>query len=169
MSGRSFTQEAVFAPATVRCLRTTLTAPGDTEWGVNEIRLYADGPDAAGTLQAELATDVLGTTRGDAATGLLGSGDRFGFRRVQFGAGADRMTVRVAAPGRGVTGALQVRLDSPKGRIVGVLPVQATGGADTWQEQSAKLPHTVTGSHDVYVVAAGGARTAAVDWLTFGR
>ncbi|MCX4768476.1 carbohydrate-binding protein [Streptomyces sp. NBC_01260] len=133
------------------------------------MRLYADGPDAAGTLQAELATDVLGTTRGDAATGLLGSGDRFGFRRVQFGAGADRMTVRVAAPGRGVTGALQVRLDSPKGRIVGVLPVQATGGADTWQEQSAKLPHTVTGSHDVYVVAAGGARTAAVDWLTFGR
>lgn len=169
VSGRSFTQEAVFPTDTVRYLRITLTAPGDTEWGVNEIRLYADGPDAAGTLQAELATDILGTTRGDAATGLMGSGDRFGFRKVRFGAGADRMTLRVAAPGRGATGLLQVRLDSPKGRIVGVLPVRATGGADTWQEQSAKLLHTVTGAHDVYVVAAAGPRTAAVDWLTFGR
>ncbi|MFJ2089263.1 carbohydrate-binding protein [Streptomyces sp. NPDC087901] len=90
-------------------------------------------------------------------------------RGVQFGAGADRLTARVAAPGRGATGALQVRLDSPKGRIVGVLPVRATGGAGTWQEQSVKLLHTVTGAHDVYVVAAGGAKTAAIDWLTFRK
>ncbi|MFE9819240.1 carbohydrate-binding protein [Streptomyces sp. NPDC005773] len=169
VSGRSFTQEAVFAPETVRCLRITLTAPGDTGWAVNEIRLYADGPDAATTLQAEQATDVKGVTRGNAATGLLGSGDRLGFRQVRFSAGADRITVRVAAPGRGATGVLQVRLDSPKGRVVGVLPVRATGGADTWQEQSATLPHTVTGAHDVYLVAAGGEETAAVDWLTFRK
>lgn len=74
-------------------LRITLTAPGDTEWAVNEIRLYADGSDAAATLQAEQAT----------------------------------------------------------------------------QEPSAKLLHTVTGAHDVYLVAAGGERTAAVDWLTFRK
>ncbi|WP_328897473.1 carbohydrate-binding protein [Streptomyces sp. NBC_00236] len=47
--------------------------------------------------------------------------------------------------------------------------MRATGGADTWQEQSAKLPHTVTGAHDVYLVAAGGEKTAAVDWLTFRK
>lgn len=134
---------------------------------MNEIRLYADGPDVAATLQAEQTTDIEGVTRGDAATGLMGSGDRLGFRQVRFGAGANRMTVRVVAPGRAVTGVLQVRLDSLKGRIVGLLPVRSTGGADTWKEQSVKLLHTVTGAHDVYLVAAGGEKTAAVDWLTF--
>ncbi|MFF2329491.1 MULTISPECIES: carbohydrate-binding protein [unclassified Streptomyces] len=169
VAGRSFTQEAVFAPATVRYLRITLTAPGDTAWAVNEVRLYADGPDAATTLQAEQATDVKGVERGEAATGVLGSGDRFGFRKVQFGAGADRLTARLAAAGNGRTGVLQLRLDSPKGPLVGVLPVKATGGPDAWQEQSVKLLRTVTGSHDIHLVAAGGSEVAAVDWLTFRK
>ncbi|MEU6018748.1 carbohydrate-binding protein [Streptomyces sp. NPDC047515] len=169
VGGRSFTQEAVFAPVTVRYLRITLTAPGDTEWAVNEIRLYADGPDAAATLQAEQATDVKGVTRGDAATGVLGSGERFGFRGVRFGAGADRLTARVAAAGNSRTGVLQVRLDSPASPLVGVLPVRSTGGFDTWREQSVKLLRTVTGTHDVHFVAAGGSTIAAVDWLTFRK
>ncbi|SCF70915.1 hypothetical protein [Streptomyces sp. Ncost-T10-10d] len=38
-----------------------------------------------------------------------------------------------------------------------------------WQEQSVKLPHTVTGTHDVHLVAAGGSEVAAVDGLTFRK
>ncbi|MEV0746429.1 hypothetical protein OG778_31610 [Streptomyces sp. NBC_00184] len=112
-------RNGVFAPETVRCLRITLTAPGDTVWAVNEIRLYGGGPGAAATLRAEQAGDIRGVTRGDATTGFLGSVDRFGFREIRFGAGADRTAVRVAAARRGMTGVLQVRLGSPKGRIVG--------------------------------------------------
>lgn len=138
-------------------------------WAVNEIRLYADGPGAAATLRAEQAGDIRGVTRGDATMGFLGSVDRFGFREIRFGAGADRTAVRVAAASRGMAGVLQVRLGSPKGRIVGVLPVRCTGGADTWREQSAKLPHPVTGSREAHAVAAGGERTAAVGRLTFRK
>ncbi|MEU9948769.1 carbohydrate-binding protein [Streptomyces sp. NPDC047939] len=109
------------------------------------------------------------TARANGAPATRGSDDRFGFREIRFGAGADRTTVRVAAASRGVTGVLQVRLGSPKGRIVGVLPVRSTGGADAWREQPAKLPHPVTGSHDAHAVAAGGERTAAVGRLTFRK
>ncbi|MFJ1546325.1 carbohydrate-binding protein [Streptomyces sp. NPDC088246] len=83
--------------------------------------------------------------------------------------GTDRLTARLAAAGDGHIGVLHVRLDSPAGPLVGVLPVRSTGGFDTWQEQSVKLLRTVTGTHDVHLVAAGTSKVAAVDWLTFRK
>ncbi|WP_106436328.1 carbohydrate-binding protein [Streptomyces bingchenggensis] len=169
VGGRSFTQDAVFEQRTARYLRVELTAPGEVPWAVNEIRLYADGPDAAATLQAEQATSVRGAERGDAATGVLGSGDRIGFRGVRFGAGADRLTVRLASAGCGRGCSLQLRLDAPDGRVAATLPVPDTGSTDTWEERSVALPRTVAGTHDVYLVATGGPRVAAIDWLTLRR
>ncbi|WP_245606502.1 carbohydrate-binding protein [Streptomyces himastatinicus] len=167
VAGRSFTQDAVFGKRTARYLRIELTAAGDVPWAVNEVRLYADGPDAAGTLQAERAQVVRGGERGDAATGVLGSGGLVGFRQVSFGADApDRLTVRMASAGCGSGCALQLRLDDPKGRVVATLPVRDTGGADQWQERSVRLARAVTGTHDVYLVASGARKVAAVDWLT---
>ncbi|MFE4331780.1 carbohydrate-binding protein [Streptomyces sp. NPDC056831] len=80
--------------------------------------------------------------------------------------GTDRLTARLAAAGDGHTGVLHVRLDSPAGPLVGVLPVRSTGGFDTLQEQSVKLLRTVTGTHDVHLVAAGASKVATVDWLS---
>ncbi|MFD4947022.1 carbohydrate-binding protein [Streptomyces sp. NPDC058409] len=53
--------------------------------------------------------------------------------------------------------------------LVGVLPVRSTGGSDTWQEQSVKLLRTVTGTHDVHLVVAGGSKAVAVDRLTLRK
>ncbi|MFE7402919.1 carbohydrate-binding protein [Streptomyces sp. NPDC057557] len=100
-----------------------------------------------------------------------------GFRigDVEYGAEpAGRRLVRQRRPAsrrpETVTpGCSTCRLDGPAGPLVGVLPVRSTGGFGTWQEQSVKLPHTVTGTHDVHLVVAGGAEVAAVDWLTFRR
>jgi Carbohydrate binding module (family 6) len=47
-----------------------------------------------------------------------------------------------------------------------VLPVQPTGPAGTWAERTARLTAPVSGTHDVYLVAAGGHQVAAVDWWT---
>ncbi|MBA6440378.1 carbohydrate-binding protein [Streptomyces sp. GMR22] len=165
VSGRSFTQDAVFEQRTARYLRIELTRPGENPWAVNEIRLYADGPDAAATLQAERAEVVRGVERGEAATSVLGTGDAIGFRGVRFGAGADTLTVRLASGGCGDC-ALRLRLDSPEGPVAATLPVRGTGGTDEWRERSVRLARTVTGSHDVYLVGTGGHRVAAVDWLT---
>ncbi|GAA3795336.1 discoidin domain-containing protein [Streptomyces phyllanthi] len=161
VSGRSFTQDAVFPrQTTARYLRITLTASGPVPWVVNDLRLYGDGPDAATTLQAEQATVVRGVRRGTAATGVLGSGDRVGFRKVHVGGG--RLTVRSASScARGCS--LQLRLDAPDGPLLGVVPVRGDGD---WREQSVDLKREVTGTRDLYLVAEGGRRVAAVDWLT---
>ncbi|MFD8456200.1 hypothetical protein [Streptomyces antimycoticus] len=44
--------------------------------------------------------------------------------------------------------------------------MRGAGGTDSWRKLSVRLPRTVTGSHDVSLVATGGHRVAAVDWLT---
>ncbi|GGZ63923.1 discoidin domain-containing protein [Streptomyces bluensis] len=163
VSGRSFTQDAVFPrQTTARYLRITLTASGPVPWVVNDLRLYGDAPDSATTLQAERATVVRGVRRGTAATGVLGSGDWLGFREVNLA--GDRLTVRAASP-CARTCSLHLRLDAPDGPLLGVVPVRG-GGDGKWQEQSVRLKREVTGSHDLYLVAEGGRRVAALDWLT---
>ncbi|UXX91257.1 carbohydrate-binding protein [Streptomyces sp. AD2-2] len=140
-------------------MRITLTTGGPTPWVVNDIRLYGDGPDATSTLQAEQATEVRGAVRGTAADSLRG-GDRARFRQANLS--GEHLTLRLApACDRGCS--LQLRLDKPDGRVVAVIPLKGTGG---WQERSVALRHTVTGSHDLYVVAAGTGPVAQLDWLT---
>ncbi|MFI5824965.1 discoidin domain-containing protein [Streptomyces rishiriensis] len=161
VSGRSFTQDAVLPrQTTARYLRLTLTASGPAPWVVNDIRLYGNGPDTASTLQAEQATTVRGTERGTAATGVLDSGDRLGFRSANVR--GRRLTVRLAPACAGGC-SLQVRLDAADGPVAAVVPVTGTGG---WQEQSVTLRREITGTHDLYVVAKGGGPVAALDWLT---
>ena len=163
VSGRSFTQDAVFPTQTARYVRITLTASGPVPWVINDLRLYGDGPDASSTLQAEQATAVRGTERGTAATGVLGSGDRIGYRQASVS--GDRLTVRLASTcTAGCT--LQLRLDTPQGPVAGTLAVRDTGSADTWQEQSVTLSRRLTGVHTLYLVAKGGPEVARVDWLT---
>jgi hypothetical protein len=43
------------------------------------------------------------------------------------------------------------------------VPVTGTGD---WQEQSVPLKREVTGAHDLYLVAKGTGRVAALDWRT---
>ncbi|TLS48001.1 carbohydrate-binding protein [Streptomyces montanus] len=166
VAGRSFTQDAVFPrQTTARYLRITLTASGPAPWAVNDLRLYGDGPDASATLQAEHAAVVRGVERGAAATGVLGSGDWVGFRRVNVDGG--RLTVR-SASSCARTCSLQLRLDAPDGPLLGVVPVRGdnNGNGGDWQEQQVRLKREVTGTHDVYLVAEGGRQVAALDWLT---
>ncbi|MFI9569106.1 discoidin domain-containing protein [Streptomyces rishiriensis] len=161
VSGRSFTQDAVLPrQTTARHVRITLTASGPAPWAVNDIRLYADGPDAASTLQAEQATSVRAVRRGTAATGVLSDGDALVFRRA--GIRGKRLTVRLdSACTRACS--LQLRLDAPDGPVAAVLPVDGDGG---WRERSVSLQRGVGGVHDLYVVARGAQRVAALDWLT---
>ncbi|MDQ0947970.1 hypothetical protein QFZ24_001893 [Streptomyces phaeochromogenes] len=163
VSGRSFTQDAVLPrQTTARYLRITLTSSGPVPWVVNDLRLYGDGPDASSTLQAEQATVVRGVERGTAATGVLGSGDRVGFRAVNIDGG--RVTVR-STSSCARTCSLQLRLDSPDGPPVAVVPLRGDSGGD-WRERTVSLKREVSGTHDLYLVAKGGRQVAALDWLT---
>ncbi|MHC3467409.1 discoidin domain-containing protein [Streptomyces sp. 7R007] len=53
VSGRWFTQDAVFPAHPARYVRIGLTACGPAPWVVNDLRPYGDGPDASAALRAE--------------------------------------------------------------------------------------------------------------------
>jgi len=67
-------------------------------------------------------------------------------------------TARVANPGP-TAGAVEVRLDSPSGRLLGTAPVPATGSGYDYVPVSAPLA-AAAGRHDVYLVFTNGLRLA---------
>jgi cytochrome c len=66
--------------------------------------------------------------------------------------------------------ALELRLDSPTGPVIGRLPLPATGGTAKYAEASAPLQHT-GGRHDLYFVAANPESVpepiCRLDWIEF--
>ena len=67
-------------------------------------------------------------------------------------------TARVANPGA-AAGSVEIRLDSPGGRLLGTAPVPATGSAYDYVTVSASLA-AAAGRHDVYLVLTNGVRLA---------
>ena len=79
------------------------------------------------------------------------------FRDVDFGAGLERFTARVAKQGAGGA-AVELRMDGPAaGRRVGSVEVPCTGGRYEWTEVSTPL-RGACGVHDLYLVLTGGVR-----------
>ena len=73
---------------------------------------------------------------------------------VDFGTdGAKKFTARVAADGTG--GAVELRIGSPDGSVIGTCQVESTGGWQQWQEASCDITGA-TGVQDLYLKFAGG-------------
>jgi beta-glucosidase len=86
--------------------------------------------------------------RGTAVAGDAGGWLRFA--RSDLGAGAERISARVAKATAG-DGAIVVRLDDPRhGRVVGTVPVPSTGDRYAWTTVRAPLARA-RGVHDVYL------------------
>jgi hypothetical protein len=84
----------------------------------------------------------------------ISNGDYIKVRNVDFTAkGAAKFMASVAGATAG--GAIELRLDSETGPLIGTLKVQATGALDRWQTQSCfvKKPK---GVHDLYLKFTGG-------------
>ena len=57
------------------------------------------------------------------------------------------------------TGTIEVRLDSPTGRLIGTAAATGTGGVYAYATTTAPLA-SVSGKHDVYLVLGSGVRVA---------
>lgn len=135
------------------------------------------GGDAYATLQAEDFTQQSGLRVGDAADtgggqyiGWAADGDWARYTDVDFGSTPARQFVaRVAsgAPG-GVSGLVEVRLDSPSSPPIGSFAIANTGGWQSWRTVPANIS-PVTGVHDVYLTFTSGqpADFVNVNWFTF--
>jgi hypothetical protein len=126
------------------------------------------GRSAFSTIQAESLDVNKGVSRGSSGVGWVDPGDHMGYKSVNFGSGATRMTMNLAAANAYAGKSIDIRLGGPTGRVVGSLKVNGTGGWGIYRQQSVNLWAKVTGVQNIYFTfrgARGG--VANIDWFRF--
>ncbi|MFE2218878.1 carbohydrate-binding protein [Streptomyces canus] len=145
---------------------TPSTPPAMTSDAYNRIQAEAYS-DASG-----VAVGVTADTTGGEDIGSLSNGDWAEYPNVIFGArAATQFTVRVASGAAGgVSGRIEVRLDSLSSTPVGSITVENTGGWQTWTTKTADISG-VTGTHTVYLTFTSDQSDdlGNVNWFTFAR
>jgi hypothetical protein len=135
--------------------------------------------DAYGTIQAESANQTSGLTvetcsdtGGGQDLATAANGDYAVYQKVDFGAtAAHQFNARVASGAAGgVSGLVEVRLDSLSAAPIGSFAVANTGGWQSWRTVPANISG-VTGVHTVYVTFTSGqpADFVNINWLSFGH
>jgi beta-glucanase (GH16 family) len=137
------------------------------------------GGSAYSTLQAEsfsqqggVATETTSDSGGGQNISQLGNGDWALYPGIDFGSSAaHQFTGRVASGAAGgVSGLVEVRLDSRSNAPIGSFAIANTGGWQSWRSVPANIS-AVTGVHDVYLTFTSGqpADFVNVNWFTFGH
>ncbi|GGX00826.1 glycoside hydrolase family 16 protein [Streptomyces chartreusis] len=135
--------------------------------------------DAYSAIQAEsydsqggVGTESTSDSGGGQNIASLANGDWALYRGVNFGSPAANQFVGRVASGAasGVSGLVEVRLDSRGNAPVGSFAVGSTGGWQSWRTVPANITG-VTGTHDVYLTFSSGqpADFVNVNWFNFGR
>jgi arabinoxylan arabinofuranohydrolase len=95
-------------------------------------------------------------TEGGIDVDSIHNGDYIKVKGVDFGTGADSFSARVASAANG--GAIELRLDSQTGSLVGTCAVSGTGGWQTWVTKTCAVSGA-SGVHDLYLkfTGSGGA------------
>ncbi|MET7456122.1 glycoside hydrolase family 16 protein [Streptomyces sp. NPDC005574] len=135
--------------------------------------------DAYGAIQAEsydsqsgTITETTSDTGGGQNIGALANGDWALYKGVNFGSTAAKQFVARVSSGAagGVSGLVEVRLDSRTSTPVGSFSVANTGGWQSWRSVPANIT-SVTGTHDVYLTFTSGqpADFVNVNWFDFGH
>ncbi|GAA1126313.1 carbohydrate-binding protein [Kribbella jejuensis] len=137
------------------------------------------GSSAYGTLQAEaynqqsgMGLETTTDTGGGQNLMQIGNGDWAQYRGIDFGSTpATQFVARVASGAAGgVSGLVEVRLDSRSNAPIGSFAIANTGGWQSWRTVPANVS-AVTGVHDVYLTFTSGqpADYVNLNWFTFGH
>jgi beta-glucanase (GH16 family) len=129
--------------------------------------------DAYATIQAESFNGQSGVVvENGTHIAFLRNGDWARFDNVNFGSNRPLdFVARVASgAGGGVSGLVEVRLDSPTGPVLGSFAIANTGGWTSWREVPANVA-AVTGTRTVFLTFTSGqpADFVNVDWFRFRR
>ncbi|MUL41986.1 carbohydrate-binding protein [Streptomonospora sp. PA3] len=135
------------------------------------------GVDARSTIQGEdyqaqsgTALETTSDTGGGQNVARIANGDWLRFDGVDFGStAAHQFKARVASgAAAGVSGLVEVRLDSPTAAPVASFAVANTGGWQSWRTVPANMS-AVTGTHTVYLTFSSGqpADFVNLNWFTF--
>ena len=130
--------------------------------------IQAESYDGQSGVSAESTSD----SGGGQNIGAVANGDWALYKGVNFGSTAATQLVGRVASGAagGVSGLVEVRLDSRGNAPVGSFSVGNTGGWQSWRTIPANLSG-VTGTHDVYLTFTSGQSSdfVNVNWFNFGR
>ena len=135
------------------------------------------GIDATSRIQAEaysgmagVAKETTSDTDGGQNVAWIANGDHLRFDNVNFGSTERRtFSARVASGAAGgVSGLVNVRLDSLTGPSIGSFAIASTGGWQSWRTIPANIQAT-TGTHTVYLTFDSGqpADFMNINWFTF--
>lgn len=128
---------------------------------------FETGRSAFNVIEAESANASQGVTIDSKGVGSFDGGDWVKYNQVNFGSGAASFTATVAVDQQYAGQKIDIRLDSPTGPLVGQLTVQNTNGWTNYVAQKTNLTQTVTGTHDLYLVANGNWGVANIDKFQF--
>ncbi|WP_333775824.1 glycoside hydrolase family 16 protein [Streptomyces sp. IBSBF 3136] len=122
--------------------------------------------------QSGVSTETTTDTGGGQDIGYLAGGDWALYKGVKFGStAATQFYARVASgAASGVSGLVEVRLDSRSNAPIGSFALSNTGGWQSWRTVPANIG-SVTGTHDVYLTFTSGqpADFVNVNWFDFGH
>ena len=133
---------------------------------------------AQSTIQAESFNAKSAQPRTESTTdagggldvGFIGNGDWLQFNNVNFGSSPlTQFKARVASgAGNGVSGLVEVHLDSLNNPATGSFAIANTGGWQSWRTVPANMSGT-TGTHTVFLkfVTGSGQNFVNVNWFTF--
>ena len=91
-------------------------------------------------------------TGGGQDVGYIEDGDYLVYKDVDFDTGAASFEARVASDTSG--GKIEIRLDSPSGKLIGTCSVSGTGGWQVWTDVRCSVSG-VSGKHDLYLKFTG--------------
>ncbi|WP_100444460.1 carbohydrate-binding protein [Glycomyces xiaoerkulensis] len=153
--------------------------PTTTEPTTSEPSEPGDGRDAYSRIEAEsfdaengVGVEATSDSGGGENLGWIGDGDWVRFDEVDFGSSAPAdFVARVASgAGAGVSGLVEVRIDSRSSEPIGSFAVGDTGGWQSWQSIPGNVS-AVTGTHTVYLTFTSGQPDdfVNVNWFNFRR
>lgn len=141
-------------------------APGATLTMYTELTLRSPSTSAR-VVEGESFKTSHGVVVEAAHLASLDNGDWAGYSQVDFGTGASVFEALVAVDPAYANQKLEIRLGAPNGTKIGELLMQSTGGFQNFQWQIANLSQTMSGVHDLYLVAVGQYGVGNVDKFRF--
>jgi hypothetical protein len=126
----------------------------------------------AESFDASAGVTTPAASEGGRSVGDAGNGDWVRFDNVDFGSGGVRDFVARVASGAdgGVSGLVEVRLDSRSNAPIGSFAVANTGGWQSWRSVPGNVAD-VSGVHTVFLTFTSGQPQpfVNVNWITFRR
>jgi hypothetical protein len=143
---------------------------GGSGGGSGTVSAYSTIQAESYSAQSGTTTEACSDTGGGSDVGYIANGDWLKFSSVDFGsASPNQFKARLASgAAAGVSGAVQVRLDSTGGTKIAEIDFANNGGWQNWQTVPTNMAASATGVHDVYLVFSGSTSDFTnINWFTF--